>query len=54
LLAQRATLSPSVRHQDSVATSQVAPTILDALNFDPEALRSVRQEHTSVLPGIGR
>jgi hypothetical protein len=35
-----------------VATSQVAPTILQALNIEPEALKSVRLEHTSVLPGL--
>src|SRR5882672_8425457 len=36
-----------------VATSQVAPTILHALGIDPKALRSVRVEKTSVLPGLG-
>jgi hypothetical protein len=35
-----------------VATSQVAPTILQALHIEPEALNSVRVEHTAVLPGI--
>jgi arylsulfatase A-like enzyme len=35
-----------------VLTSQVAPTILRALDVEPEALKSVRVEHTSVLPGI--
>jgi hypothetical protein len=35
-----------------VLTSQVAPTILRALDIEPEALKSVRLEHTSVLPGI--
>jgi arylsulfatase A-like enzyme len=35
-----------------VSTSQVAPTILDALGLDPEALRSVRVEHTEALPGL--
>jgi len=35
-----------------VATSQVAPTILKALGLDPEALDSVRVEHTRVLPGL--
>ena len=29
-----------------VATSQVAPTILDSLGIDPDALNSVRVEHT--------
>ena len=35
-----------------VATSQVAPTILKALGLDPRALKSVRIEHTQVLPGL--
>jgi hypothetical protein len=35
-----------------VATSQVAPTILQVLGLDPAALRSVRVEHTEVLPGL--
>jgi arylsulfatase A-like enzyme len=37
-----------------VATSQVAPTILQVLGLDPQALRSVRVEHTGVLPGLTR
>jgi arylsulfatase A-like enzyme len=36
-----------------VATSQVAPTILHALGIDPKALRSVRVEKTTALPGLG-
>jgi hypothetical protein len=35
-----------------VLTSQVAPTILQALDIEPDALKSVRVEHTSVLPGL--
>lgn len=35
-----------------VVTSQVAPTILHALEIDPDALYSVRIEHTSILPGL--
>jgi hypothetical protein len=35
-----------------VATSEVAPTILQALGIDPQALHSVRVEHTEVLPGL--
>ena len=35
-----------------VATSQVAPTILQALGIDPRALKSVRVEQTAVLPGL--
>ena len=36
-----------------VATSQVAPTILEALGLDAGALGAVRVEHTLVLPGLG-
>jgi hypothetical protein len=35
-----------------VITSQVAPTILQSLDIDPDALKSVRIEQTSVLPGL--
>jgi hypothetical protein len=35
-----------------VTSSQVAPTILQALGIEPDALRSVRVEHTGVLPGL--
>jgi len=35
-----------------VLTSQVAPTILRALDIEPDALNSVRVEHTPVLPGL--
>ncbi|MDR3468319.1 MAG: alkaline phosphatase family protein [Xanthobacteraceae bacterium] len=35
-----------------VTTAQVAPTILRALDIEPEALNSVRVEHTTVLPGL--
>ena len=35
-----------------VITSQVAPTILQALDIEPDALNSVRVEHTTVLPGL--
>jgi type I phosphodiesterase/nucleotide pyrophosphatase len=37
-----------------VATSQVAPTILEALGLEARALDAVRIEHTQVLPGLGR
>ena len=36
-----------------VATSQVAPTILEALGLEAQALKAVRIEHTQVLPGLG-
>ena len=35
-----------------VASSQVAPTILQMLGIEPESLKSVRVEHTEVLPGL--
>ena len=35
-----------------VLSSQVAPTILRALEFEPEALNSVPLEHIPVLPGL--
>jgi type I phosphodiesterase/nucleotide pyrophosphatase len=35
-----------------VASSQVAPTILEFLGLDPNALKSVRVEGTEVLPGL--
>ena len=36
-----------------VETTQIAPTILDLLGLDPDALQAVRIEGTPVLPGIG-
>jgi hypothetical protein len=35
-----------------VETTQVAPTILSILGFDPNSLDAVRQEGTPVLPGL--
>ncbi len=37
---------------DWVETTQVAPTILELLGLDPDALQAVRIEGTRVLPGI--
>jgi hypothetical protein len=37
-----------------VVTSQIAPTILQVLDIDPQALNSVRIEHTEALPGFSR
>lgn len=37
---------------DKVETRQVAPTILQALGMDPNALEAVRAEHTASLPGL--
>jgi hypothetical protein len=36
----------------AVGTAQVAPTILEALGFDPSALDAVQAEGTSVLPAV--
>ncbi len=35
-----------------VETTQVAPTILKALNLDPRSLEAVRKEGTQILPGL--
>jgi arylsulfatase A-like enzyme len=35
-----------------VETTQVAPTILQALGLDPSSLDAVKQEGTPVLPGL--
>jgi hypothetical protein len=43
---------PAVTLKTPVATSQVAPTILRALEIEPKALQSVRVELTKVLPGL--
>ncbi|HEX3692847.1 MAG TPA: alkaline phosphatase family protein [Solirubrobacteraceae bacterium] len=36
-----------------VETTQIAPTILDLLGLDPNALQAVKIEGTQVLPGVG-
>jgi hypothetical protein len=36
-----------------VSTTQVAPTILEALGLDPASLDAVRKEGTRALPGLG-
>jgi len=43
---------PGVVLKTPVVTSQVAPTILQALDIEPEKLNSVRVERTAVLPGM--
>jgi len=43
---------PSSTIKTQVLTSQVAPTILQALDIEPDALKSVVVEHTPVLPGL--
>ena len=45
-----------MKSQEAVAlvtTTQIAPTILRALGLDPQALKSVRLEHTQPLAGRG-
>jgi predicted AlkP superfamily pyrophosphatase or phosphodiesterase len=37
---------------EPVATTQIAPTILQALGLDPDELEAVRLEHTRALPGV--
>jgi len=37
---------------DKVHTTQVAPTVLQALGLEPELLDAVRKEGTRVLPGL--
>ena len=47
--------NPDIRAREiktPVATSQVAPTILELLGIDPDTLKSVRIEKTTVLPGL--
>jgi hypothetical protein len=39
--------------ESHVSTTQVAPTILEALHLDPRALDAVRKEGTKPLPGLG-
>jgi hypothetical protein len=43
---------PGVVVKTPVVTSQVAPTILHALDIEPGALNSVRVERTATLPGL--
>lgn len=49
--------SPRLRGRrifEHVNTTQVAPTILEALGLDPDALDAVRKEGTRALPGFER
>jgi hypothetical protein len=46
-------VGPGIYHS-WVETTQIAPTILDLLGLDPNALQAVRMEGTQVLPGIDR
>jgi hypothetical protein len=51
LLVSKPDLPQSVVN-DPVATTQIAPTILKALDLDPNELEAVRAEHTKSLPGF--
>src|SRR5215472_1202894 len=44
---------PKMTVNSTVATKQIAPTILKALGLDPSELEAVRAEHTEPLPGFG-
>jgi predicted AlkP superfamily pyrophosphatase or phosphodiesterase len=49
--------NPGLHHRTlskHVTTTQIAPTILRALDLDPDALDGVRAEGTRALPGFGR
>jgi hypothetical protein len=55
MLAQRPVWGSSVRHQsndESVETTQIAPTIAALLGLDPNELQAVQIEHTRALPSI--
>jgi hypothetical protein len=41
------------RFDQSVETTQIAPTVLKLLGLDPHRLDAVREEGTRVLPGVG-
>jgi hypothetical protein len=48
-------VAPAVEHRivrTPVTTTQVAPTILEALGIPPDRLRAVREEHTEPLPQL--
>jgi hypothetical protein len=49
--------SPRISHrivETSVQTTQIAPTILEMLNLDPNELQAVKLEGTKVLPDLGK
>nr|WP_172623963.1 alkaline phosphatase family protein [Rhodanobacter glycinis] len=43
---------PGRRLDMPVSTTDVAPTMLSALGFDPDALQAVREQQTPLLPGV--
>ncbi len=44
--------APTAVVNDLVFTTQIAPTILKALNLNLAALQAVQIEHTRALPGV--
>jgi hypothetical protein len=51
LIVSNSSYTPSV-YTGVVETRQVAPTVLEALGFDPSSLQAVQKEGTEVLPGL--
>jgi len=51
LIVSNPSYSPST-YTGTVETRQVAPTVLQALGYDPSALQGVQKEGTEVLPGL--
>ena len=51
LIVSNSSYAPSV-YTGVVETRQVAPTVLQALGFDPSSLQAVQKEGTEVLPGL--
>jgi hypothetical protein len=52
MLFSNPSMSPATVYS-AVETTQVAPTILEALGLDPNKLDAVQEEGTQVLPGLG-
>jgi hypothetical protein len=53
LVVSNPRLDPGVVNT-ATSNMQIAPTILQALGLDPQALNAVRREGTTILPGLGR
>ncbi len=51
LIVSNPSYAPST-YTGTVETRQVAPTVIQALGFDPGALQGVQKEGTEVLPGL--
>jgi hypothetical protein len=52
LVVSNPRLTPGVVNT-ATSNMQIAPTILKALGFDPQALNAVAREGTTILPGLG-